>query len=284
MKRYLSFLFLLLSSSAAFAQDASTASSQSQVEPISDNSFLIEEAYNQSPGVVQHVNTFMRTRNGNWAYSFTQEWPVLSIKHQLSFTALGQGFAGAAGGGSGSNGLGDIALNYRYQILGAEGGKTAVAPRVSLLLPTGSVRQGMGAGATGVQFNLPISVDHSKYFVTHWNAGATYTPRAKNAAGERANTLGYNLGQSVIYKTSPNFHLLLETAWNRYESVIGTKLKEKEHALLLNPGVRWAHNLRSGLQIVPGVAIPVGIGPSRGERGVFLYLSFEHAFKKTANE
>ncbi len=28
--------------------------------------------------------------------------------------------------------------------------------------------------------------------------------------------------------------------------------------------------------MVAGVAAPIGVGPSRGERGLFLYLSFEH--------
>jgi hypothetical protein len=46
--------------------------------------------------------------------------------------------------------------------------------------------------------------------------------------------------------------------------------------MLLSPGFRWALNFKSGLQIVPGVAVPVGLGPSAGQRGVFLYLSFEH--------
>src|SRR6266508_301550 len=45
--------------------------------PIQDNSFLIEEAYNQEPGVIQHINTFARARGGGWGYSFTEEWPVL---------------------------------------------------------------------------------------------------------------------------------------------------------------------------------------------------------------
>ena len=40
--------------------------------------------------------------------------------------------------------------------------------------------------------------------------------------------------------------------------------------------MRWAHNLKSGLQIVPGIAVPIGIGPSSGDTGVLLYLSFEH--------
>ena len=32
--------------------------------PIQDNSFLIEEAYNQEAGVVQHIQTFSRARDG----------------------------------------------------------------------------------------------------------------------------------------------------------------------------------------------------------------------------
>ena len=44
---------------------------------VSDNSFLVEEAYNQEAGVVQHISVFQRgTQSGDWAYSFTEEWPV----------------------------------------------------------------------------------------------------------------------------------------------------------------------------------------------------------------
>jgi hypothetical protein len=49
---------------------------------------------------------------------------------------------------------------------------------------------------------------------------------------------------------------------------------------LISPGIRWAYNFKSGLQIVPGIAVPIGAGPSRNERGIILYLSFEHPFKK----
>lgn len=45
--------------------------------PIQDNSFLVEEAYNQEPGVVQHISTFTRFQESkDWIYTFTQEWPV----------------------------------------------------------------------------------------------------------------------------------------------------------------------------------------------------------------
>jgi purine-binding chemotaxis protein CheW len=55
-------------------------------EPIKDNSFLIEEAYNQERGVVQHISTLSRTAGGDWMYTFTQEWPLPDERHQVSFT------------------------------------------------------------------------------------------------------------------------------------------------------------------------------------------------------
>ncbi|HPS72404.1 MAG TPA: hypothetical protein PLM70_09135 [Bacteroidales bacterium] len=54
---------------------------------IEDNSFLLEEAYNQEAGVIQHISTFQYDLMRSWNYSFTQEWPVPNQKHQLSFTA-----------------------------------------------------------------------------------------------------------------------------------------------------------------------------------------------------
>jgi hypothetical protein len=49
--------------------------------------------------------------------------------------------------------------------------------------------------------------------------------------------------------------------------------------MLLNPGVRFAINRPSGLQIVPGIAYTIGVGPSNGRRAIFLYLSFEHPLR-----
>jgi hypothetical protein len=38
----------------------------------------------------------------------------------------------------------------------------------------------------------------------------------------------------------------------------------------------------SGLQKVPGIAFQIGLGPSRREHGLFMYLSFEHPFRGAA--
>jgi hypothetical protein len=53
---------------------------------------------------------------------------------------------------------------------------------------------------------------------------------------------------------------------------------ERTESLTVNPGLRAGFDLAGGLQIVPGVSFPIGVGPSRGERAILLYLSFEHPF------
>ncbi|MDQ3223083.1 MAG: transporter, partial [Gemmatimonadota bacterium] len=174
---------------------------------IQDNSFLLEEAYNQESGIVQHISTFARPSGGNaWAYSFTQEWPLGGIRHQLSYILPVQNDAGGTG-------LGDIALNYRYQLLGHPDARVVLAPRLSLLLPTGNDEQGRGSGGPGLQTNLPLSVVLGPQVVGHLNAGATVTPSAKSPLGDEATTTSFNLGASAIWLLRPSFNLMVEALW-----------------------------------------------------------------------
>jgi hypothetical protein len=238
---------------------------------IQDNSFLVEEAYNQERGVVQHISTFARPTEGNaWTYSFTQEWPLGGIQHQLSYTLPVQNDPDGTG-------LGDIALNYRYQLLGNPEARVVFAPRLSLLLPTGSHEQSRGTGAVGFQANLPLSLVVSPGLVTHWNAGATITPSTKNPEGREATTANFNLGGSAIWLLHPAVNLMLEGVWLSTE-LVGIDGMEREEALLFNPGLRGALNL-ANLQIVPGMAYTFNVGSGSGEDALFVYLSFEHPFR-----
>ena len=190
-----------------------------EVPRIEDNSFLMEEAYNQEAGVVQHISTLLRAGR-TWAYGFTQEWPLGGQRHQLSYTvALAEG-------------PDVIALNYRHQLVGL-GSHTAFAPRISFLVPT---RESVG---TALQLNLPVSVALAPQLVTHFNAGIT-TPRREQAV--------YNAGASLIWLAHPNINLMLETVWSG---------DAQSGDLIVNPAVRWAINAGS-LQIVPGVSFPDG--------------------------
>jgi hypothetical protein len=93
---------MLLVAAPALAQGTATPG-------IADNSFLLEEAYNQEHRVVQHISTFARPfGGGDWLYTFTQEWPVPAQRHQVSVTVPVQTRGG-------STGFGDVGLNYRFQ-------------------------------------------------------------------------------------------------------------------------------------------------------------------------
>jgi hypothetical protein len=242
--------------------------------PIADNSFLIEEAYNQEPGVVQHISTLARPDGGGaWAYALTQEWPFRGSAHQLSY-GLPLLHADSEG-----TGFGDIALNYRYQLLARGQDGIHLAPRLSVLLPVGNERRGRGAGGLGLQTNLPLSLRPRSWLALHANAGLTWTPRARNAAGDVARTIGTNVGGSAIWLARPRFNVLLELLWLGTEEVVAPGQRERQNALYLNPGIRWAYDFASGLQIVPGAAYTVSLTDQGGPDALFFYLSFEHPFR-----
>jgi hypothetical protein len=274
---YLVFVFAILPGAALAQQDS--VSPPLQQPGIQDNSFLVEEAYNQNYGVVQHISSFTRFWNSkDWAYIFTQEWPVPGdARHQLSYSLP---FWHAGAFPESGMGIGDVFLHYRYQLVGDGNAKVAFAPRLSLILPTGDVASGGGAGGVGVQTNLPVSVVLNKSLVSHWNAGATAIPHAQDASGDRASVTGYNLGQSFIWLANSRFNVMLETVFASSQFVVAQNKTEWSRSLFLNPAIRWAYNFENGLQIVPGIGVPIGIGPSSGEKGIFLYLSFEHPFRK----
>ncbi|MEO8484194.1 MAG: transporter [Acidobacteriota bacterium] len=232
---------------------------------ISDNSFLVEEAYNQEAGVVQHISVFQRDkRTGNWAYSFTQEWPApWDAKHQLSYTVTGVN----AGAGAG---VGDALLNWRYQVVQNE--RVAFAPRVSLSLPTGDADKGRGAGATALDVNMPVSISNGTHVTWHLNAG-TFVGLTRPNQSDRVAVI--RAAGSAILLPYRRVNVLLEILSSRERLVPGAWTT----TTTVSPGVRWAYNFSNGLQIVPGVALPIDL--ARGEDvdwGVIGYLSFEHPF------
>lgn len=252
----------------------SIASDSAKTPGFQDNSFLVEEAYNQDAGVVQHISGLSIDRtNKSYEYDFTQEWPVGGISHQLSYLVPLVHSSDPK-----STGIGDVLLNYRYQLVGDGEAVLAVAPRFSVAVPTGDWKKGAGRGSVGYEGFLPASIVLSDLVVTHLNAGLRYTPTARNEAGDRAPVWKYTLGGSGIITIAPTFHLMLETIWSRDEDVIAQGKSSRSTSWTISPGARMALNYKSGLQIVPGIGFPFGVGPSRGDRGVFLYLSFEHPF------
>jgi hypothetical protein len=262
---------LLSGVAPAGAQDAAPA--------IADNSFLIEEAYNQEPGVVQHISTLtlVGPERRDAVYGFTQEWPFRSQRHQLSYTAV-YAFRHDA-----PDGFGDLMLNYRMQVAGTA--TVAVAPRLSAILPTGREQDGLGDGSVGGQFNLPVSVRLTPALVGHLNAGATVLARARGVTGTgdpvRATLTSWTLGGSLIGPVTRPVNLMLEfvQSWSGEFTADGSVAHPS--ATILSPGVRFAVNL-GGAQVVPGVGVPVTFAGGDTTTDVLLYLSLEHAFRRTS--
>ena len=249
---------------------------------IQDNSFLVEEAYNQEAGVVQHIFTALYTRETDgpdahaWELAFTQEWPLFSQRHQLSYT-VPYGFLETDN--DWSNGPGDVLLNYRFQALFENERVPAFAPRVSLILPTGDADAGFGDDTVGVQFNLPVSKVVTDRLTLHANAGATFLP---DVAGHTLDN--YHIGGSAIYAVTPDLNLMLEGVGNFDEEANDFDGTDRLSSVVISPGFRYAFNHPNDAQTVVGVAAPIGVTSDAPDFGVFIYFSFEHAFMRLAGE
>lgn len=247
---------------------------QKYSEAIEDNSFFIEEAFNQEENVIQHIftgNYFRDTKN--MAYSFTQEWPFLSQSHQLSFTASYFNIKE-----SNSNGFGDLLINYRYQLFNSDDW-AAFSPRFSVIIPTGDENKGLGTGVWGVQLNMPFSKRISEYFFAHANFGTTILPNVKfmNSMGneDKSTLISYYTGFSVIFLAHKNFNLMLEYVYNYSQGFDAKGEKQYTSQGILSPGARYAIDIKE-LQIVPGLAIPTTFINNEQKTDLFFYLSFEH--------
>ena len=255
---------------------ATSIASEPLAKGIQDNSFFVEEAYNQEPGVVQHIlNVPIDFTNGSReiAPSFTQEWPVFSQTHQFSYT-IPYVFT------EDDNGVADMRLNYRLQAL-TEGEHTpAFAPRFSLVLPTGDRDKGLGTGVVGYETNLPFSKIVSDRWTLNFNAGMSVFPNARDH-----HLTNYNLGASAIYAVSRDFNLMLETiaGWNEdiAEGVFAPEATvDRTTTALISPGARYAFNLPNDAQLVVGLGLPIGLTSDSPDWGLFFYCSFEHPFMR----
>ncbi len=277
---------------------AGGACAQEEREHISDNSFLIEEAYNQEPGVVQHIfnwDTRWSHQDGDsrdFVFLYVIELPLCSQTHQLSFAPMTfESFSDHPDGqpSEKEGGWGDTLVNYRYQLLMDDecSWQPAIAPRFSLILPTGDEDRGLGTGELGYQFNLPISKQLDP-FAFHFNAGVTHIPGVTVNLGNGlfspgTDLRGYNLGASAIWLASYDLNFMLEfvAQWNDELDDVG--LRDRTTEVVINPGVRYAIHTEGSLQWVVGVAAPIGLSRDAPDYGVFFYMSVEHAFRKLAN-
>jgi DtxR family Mn-dependent transcriptional regulator len=262
-------LVQIASTAALVLALAASAAAQGAPFQILDNSFLVEEAFNQEPGIFQNILTARRDEDDAWEVAFTQEWPFPTQTHQVSFTA-------AALGMDGSSGFGDLFINYRWQALGERETAPAFSPRLSLILGTGNASKGLGSGGHGWQVNLPFSKQFGDAYL-HWNAGFTHTPTAESG-GIEYNLFTPHVALSGIWRLRSMLNVMLESVVE-FEHFIESDVRRRETVFTLSPGFRtgWGSGIP---QTIVGLAVPITMSEGRSSAGVFGYFSYELAFTR----
>jgi hypothetical protein len=295
MKGILFLLALIVNGTFAFAQDSIAVKPRKGSylyygQPsIEDNSMLIEEAFNQESGVIQHISNFI-IDDGNMTYAYTQEIPLADVKHQLSFgfsySTLKKPESTFFNNNYLTNGLGDILVNYRPMLMG-KNDWALVIPRFTLIAPTGNARYGLGSGAWGGQFNLAVTKRLNSKITMHYNAGYTMMKKADyyNYQDDGTPILTYekdlahkNIGASAIWLVRPKFNLMVEYTSVFGQAINGDGALDNDNSTIINPGLRFAVDIGK-VQIVPGAGVPVTF--SNGNfvsTGAFFYLSIEPAY------
>jgi DtxR family Mn-dependent transcriptional regulator len=257
------FVLTTLMTTPLQAQESATPADPSRKFEIQDNSFLVEEAFNQEKGIYQNILGFNRG-NGDWQLAFTQEWPLGGQAHQLSYTLPFGGYGVV-------NGLGDAMVNYRYQLTTETDSRPAFSPRVSLILPTGGPERGYDT--LGYQVNLPFSKQRRDWYF-HWNAGMTTYVGVPGPAGTDVSLLSPHLAASAIWRARPMVHVMLESVFESEEEPSG-----RRSLFTASPGVRLGKNIGDA-QIVLGAAVPITFSGDETEGAILLYFSYELPFKR----
>ena len=250
---------------------ALTTSAFAQVQPfaILDNSFLVEEAFNQEPDIFQNIFTMRLGQDDTWETAFTQEWPLFTQTHQFSFTA-------AVLGVNSDRGFGDVMINYRWQASTESASVPAFSPRVSLILATGDASKGFGGGGTGWQVNLPFSKQFGDAYV-HCNAGFTHTPAAEGTTRDH-NLFTPHAALSGIWRLRPMFNLMLESVVE-WEQFLEADTTRRTTVWTVSPGFRtgWGTGVP---QTIVGFAVPIAMSDDGSSVGVLGYLSYELRFTR----
>ena len=231
---------------------------------ITDNSLLVEEAFNQEAGVFQSILLLQRPHGREWSLEFTQEWPLGGQRHQLSYTVPLEA-SKPPGAEDYDVARGTIALHYRYQLTDEQGAPFAASPRVSLLLPRGEI-----ADQWGVQLNLPVSKQLGDVYA-HANAGLTL-----DAVGSSGRAARWHAAGSLIYRLLPMVHVLVESVYraDEHETPAG-----REDGWLISPGARAGVNLGDH-QLVLAAAVPLGLLNDYDTQDFIAYISYELPFKR----
>ena len=125
---------------------------------IKEHSFLIEEAYSQEAGEIQHVVTLQRKQR-DWFFHFSQEWALGSRTHQLGYSVP---YSWLRSDGQRAKGIGDVEITYRYQAWLESATMPAFAPTLKSRPADRQPQQGARRRVLRCRSEAPVQQDRQR--------------------------------------------------------------------------------------------------------------------------
>jgi hypothetical protein len=250
---------------------------------IEDNSMLVDEAFNQPEGIIQHI-AMLGLTGDHAELNYTVEAPVKTARNQLSISIPWTFSAAKHTKDITSTGPGDVILAWRHSLLGKKH-PILLVPGVSIILPTGKSRLHRGNGAFGAQFSIALTKRWSRKLISHVNFGGTFLFDADffivSADGQslnksEGNVASRNSGTSVIWLATTRINLLLEYTSTASAPTSSTLAGFSTSTIsIINPAFRTLIGNRA-LLIVGGAGFPLVFTENRHPQvQVMLYFSIE---------
>jgi len=304
-------LLVLLMSGAAAAQTADASGNAPAPKPAGsaepeepDYAFIVGGPYTQLKNSIQFIHAtsygtrrfsvpggsrnedeFLFFQRTEWGFTDRLELdvmtPVGGHRERLNGSTVSSDFAYA-----------DTVIGIRYRLLTEENAPFTLTMGPQVILPTGSVKRGTGAGSAGFAWDVSAAKDWGGPVFVFSSLNYSVLPSADDTTPgstgefalhglEWAAALGFRPLEKPTESGNHDIHGFLELggAWG-HEVEPGIAVGTRRGALswVFAPGIRYGFITTRKTLIEIGVSVPIGLGPNGPKRGVIIQFQFERVF------
>jgi hypothetical protein len=283
----------------AAAQDPQTSEPE---EP--DYAFQTGGPYTQLKNSIQFIHSFNygtrrfsvpggRRNEDEFLFFLRTEWGF-SDRLELDVITPGAGSRERLNGSTTTSNyaFADSILGLRYRFLTEESAPLTLTMGPQVILPTGSVRRGTGAGSAGFGWDVSAAKDWGGPVFLFSSANYSVLPSADDLTPgstrdftlhgiEWATALGIRALERPSRGNHHDVHVFLEAggAWgHQIEPGVAVGTRRGELSWVFVPGVRYGFLTARKTLIEIGVAAPIGLGPNGPRRGIVVQFQFERLF------
>lgn len=287
--------------SRSFAQTSSSAAPE---EP--DYAFIASGPYTQLKNSIQFINAnFYGTRRFSLPGGTRNEDELLFFQRtewgftdrlELDVITPGAGSRERLNGSTGSSdyAYADTVVGLRYRLLNEQKAPFTLTMGPQVILPTGSVRRGAGAGSAGFAWDVSAAKDWGGPLFLLQSFNYSVLPSADDPTPgstqsftlhgvEWATALGLRALERPSGGGNHDIHVFLEAggAWgHEVEPGIAVGTRRGALSLVFSPGMRYGWLTARKTLVEIGVSVPIGLGPNGPKRGIIVQFQFERVFAK----